>query len=692
MKKAAAILGAYLLLLALFAGCSGNSPGGNSNQPITYPGVVTQAVVTADNAQFIASSIVGSATPTLLPQSIAETVTGLAGSSVTAKRPDGFRRVVFKLVGSSSIRAETVATPVNVKLHGAVSGSVTYSGSVNDDGTGSLNFDFTNYNDGEGYTYDGTGTITVNNYSTTGFMATDSNLVISRLTVRTASSSSSMSGTIRITRDIEKFFETRVYNVSLRDDSQNQAVKLENFSIGRTYDRWYSPSRYTETNAGRFYLGSYGFVDVSQTSPFNYHYNDQYNLYLPRSGGSLMIIGSGGTKLRITALSISQIRLEADTNGDDAFEITTINQWTDLSGFVFKFEKSIGTDVFDRGKSVSPTSDGGYIITGSTNSSVDAPNVYLVKIDATGEVEWQKTFGGPGGQTGSTVLETSDHGYIIAGYTFPLISYPFGYGGEEIYLVRTDATGNLMWEKKYNGSSQWAFSMQNTADGGFIIMGGITPPFGLSQIYLLKISSSGNKQWDKMLGSGYYDVGKSITVASDCGYVVAGYKKGWYDSIYLIKTDGSGNPVWEKTISKTHNTRVLSILTTASGHFIITGYDGTFGYAASIDASGSLIWEKRFQEYCDIASATEAADGSLVFVANSQTLDVITLIKTDANGTQQWEKPTHGITYSFSPYVNSIKLAKDDGYVATGYVDTTEQNHIANNIYLIKTDKDGNTR
>jgi hypothetical protein len=408
----------------------------------------------------------------------------------------------------------------------------------------------------------------------------------------------------------------------------------------------------------------------------------------------VLIIGSGGKKLRITALSISQLRIEADVNGDGTFEITTIAPWTDLSKFVFKFEKAIGSDVFDRGNSVCPTSDGGYIVTGSTNSNVDyGPDVYLVKIDATGEVEWEKTYGGPGGQTGYTLLETLDHGYIIAGYTFPTgISYPFGYGGEEIYLIRTDADGNLLWEKRFSGSSQWAYSIKNTTDGGFIIMGGMTPDFGLSHIYLLKISANGEKQWDRMLGTGR-EVGKSISVTADGGYVLAGHNSAtWYDSIYIIMTDANGNPIWEKSISKTSNARALSVLTTASGHFIITGIDGNYGYAASIDISGTLLWENTFQELSDIASATETADGSLVFAANTQTMDAITLIKTYANGTKQWEKPTHGITYSYFPHVNSIKLAKDGGYVAVGYIDTTEQDYIENNIYLIKTDKDGNTR
>jgi len=282
----------------------------------------------------------------------------------------------------------------------------------------------------------------------------------------------------------------------------------------------------------------------------------------------------------------------------------------------------------------------------------------------------------------------------LPGYSYPTgYSYAFGYGGEEIYLVRTDANGNLLWEKRFNGSSQWAYSIKSTADGGFIIMGGMTPDLGLSRIYLLKISASGEKQWDKMLGTGR-KVGKSLTVAADGGYVVAGYSSATrYDSIYLIKTDASGNSIWEKTISKTYNARALSVLTTASGHLIVTGVDSNAGYAGSIDASGNILWEKSFQDVSDIASATDTAGGSLVFAANGLNIDGVLLIKTDENGNQQWKNSTHGNTYSYWPYIYSIKLANDGGYVLTGYIDVDRGvGFIQNDIYLVKTDKDGNRR
>lgn len=699
MRKISAKMATYLLLAFVIGccGCSGGSDsgGGNAIQGVTYTGLVTQAAITADNQQVVYSSILGDASPMLSPPVLAKNIVGTTGPPLSVQRIDSLGRLILKLTARPSKVSKTLAASVSTTSPGAASGNVTYSGSVNTDGTGSLNFVFTNYNEGDGYTYDGTGTLTVSSYDTSRQLATDAIVVISALRTRTAASSYTMSGTIKKIKDAVNVTEISMFNLCVRNDIINQTFKLENYSISRTYDTWYSPSQYTEMNSGRFYLGAYGFVDVMQTSPFTYRHNNQFNMELPGSGGTVLITGSGGTKMKLTAISSTRLRVEVDTNGDDTFDITTTVTRIDLSGFVFKFEKAIGTNAYDRGQSVCPTSDGGYIVTGVTNSNGnEAPDVYLVKTDATGEMEWEKTFGGPKGQVGTEVLGTSDKGFIIAGYTYPTgYSYAFGYGGEEIYLVRTDADGNLLWEKKFSGSSQWAYSIKNTADGGFIIMGGMTPDFGLSHIYLLKISASGEKQWDRMLGTGR-EVGKSITVAADGGYVVAGYSSATgYDSIYLIKTDASGNPVWEKAIRKTYNARALSVLTTASGHLIVTGVDSNAGYAGSIDASGNILWEKSFQDVSDIASATETADGSLVFAANGLNIDGVYLIKTDANGSQQWKNSTHGITYSYWPYVYTIKLANDGGYVLTGYIDATRGvSSIQNDIYLVKTDKDGNSR
>ena len=142
-------------------------------------------------------------------------------------------------------------------------------------------------------------------------------------------------------------------------------------------------------------------------------------------------------------------------------------------GFGQGFEKTFGGANFDLGYSVQPTSDGGYIITGSTESygNGDA-DVYLVKTDANGDSLWTKTFGGASQDYGSSLQLTSDGGYIIAGRT------TYGNGDKDVYLIKTDANGDSLWTKTYGGSSvDFGFLCTQTTDGGYIITGA-TESFG----------------------------------------------------------------------------------------------------------------------------------------------------------------------------------------------------------------------
>jgi hypothetical protein len=141
----------------------------------------------------------------------------------------------------------------------------------------------------------------------------------------------------------------------------------------------------------------------------------------------------------------------------------------------------------DYGYSVQQTTDGGFIIAGGTSpSGMGAGDVYLIKTDPNGNPLWQKTFGGNQDDQGESVQQTSDGGFIIAGYT-----NSFGAGFYDIYLSKTDTTGNLQWQKTLGGSNwDWGFSVQQTSNGGFIIAGR-TNSFGAGSddLYLIKLCS-----------------------------------------------------------------------------------------------------------------------------------------------------------------------------------------------------------
>jgi hypothetical protein len=177
--------------------------------------------------------------------------------------------------------------------------------------------------------------------------------------------------------------------------------------------------------------------------------------------------------------------------------------------------------------SVVQTSDGGYILAGATNSfGFGGYDFWLVKTDSAGNQLWSKTYGGTGNEEASSLVQTTDGGYAITGYT-----ESYGAGNSDFWLVKTDSTGIKQWDKIYSGSgSETAESLVQTRDGGYALAGGSS---------LVKTDSYGNQQWIKT----YFLSVNSITMTNDGGYALAGGSS-------LVKTDSYGNQQWIKNIRK----------------------------------------------------------------------------------------------------------------------------------------------
>ena len=177
---------------------------------------------------------------------------------------------------------------------------------------------------------------------------------------------------------------------------------------------------------------------------------------------------------------------------------------------------------------VKQTLDGGYIIVGTTKWDVSsAKDVFLLKTDSEGNAQWRKTFGGSGGEWGNDVVQTSDGGYAVVGTTWSFGPMPSASSqAPNIYLVKTNASGEMVWQRIFGGNyTEWASSLCATTDGGLVI-GGSTASYGWGSLdaYLIKIDPSGNEQWSITIGGKYYEYLGSIQQTSDGGYVVAGEK------------------------------------------------------------------------------------------------------------------------------------------------------------------------
>ena len=206
-----------------------------------------------------------------------------------------------------------------------------------------------------------------------------------------------------------------------------------------------------------------------------------------------------------------------------------------------QWEKTFGEMKYGEADSVQQTRDGGYIIAGCIGSMFGATNALLLKTDSAGNEQWNKTFGEMKSDVANSVQQTRDGGYIIAGWTSS-----YGSGNEDVWLIETDSAGNKIWDKTFGGwNNDAAFSGKQTSDGGYIIAGG-TSSYGAGRydVWLIKTDSSGNKLWDKTFGGSNDDMAHSVQQTNDGGYIIAGYTEsygaGGADA-WLIKTDGNGN-------------------------------------------------------------------------------------------------------------------------------------------------------
>jgi ribosomal protein S11 len=365
------------------------------------------------------------------------------------------------------------------------------------------------------------------------------------------------------------------------------------------------------------------------------------------------------------------------------------------SAYAVTFAKTYGGTDWDGAFSVQQTSDGVYIVAGWTFSfGAGFYDAFLVKTDANGNIIWAKTYGGTYYDYAYSVQQTSDGGYIVAGYTN-------SFSAGDILLIKTDANGNIIWAKTYGGTGDdWAFSVQQTSDGGYIVAG-LTASFGAGSydVFLIKTDADGNIIWAKTYGGADYDVAYFIQQTSDGGYIVAGatasFGAGWHN-VLLIKTDADGNIIWAKTYGGADYDVAYFIQQTSDGGYIVAGYTNSFGagwediFLIKTDADGNIIWAKTYGgTYWDGAfSVQQTSDGGYIVAGLTASFgagfDDIFLIKTDANGNIIWAK-TYGGTYY--DYAYSVQQISDGGYIVAGGTESFGAG--GGNAFLIKTDENG---
>ncbi len=223
---------------------------------------------------------------------------------------------------------------------------------------------------------------------------------------------------------------------------------------------------------------------------------------------------------------------------------------------------------YDYFNSLIETSDGGYAMGGSFNQNYDDPfddrDFWLVKTDAYGNLEWSQTYGGPDYDYVNSLVETSDGGYLLAGST------GFWFFVSKMWIIKTDEQGNMEWNQTYGGREYAiANSVVKTSDGGYALAGRLSGISGL-----IKIDESGNMEWNQTYSKGE---ASSLVVTSDGGYALVGITSGrdgdqTYTESWMIKTDASGNEIWSQTYGEKGNQHLYSLVETSDGAFALAGY------------------------------------------------------------------------------------------------------------------------
>jgi hypothetical protein len=350
-----------------------------------------------------------------------------------------------------------------------------------------------------------------------------------------------------------------------------------------------------------------------------------------------------------------------------------------------RWERAYGGGGQDKGNSVQQTSDEGYIITGYTYSfGVRNGDVYLIKTNASGDTLWTRTYGRSGYDVGKSVQQTSDGGYIIVGELCDSLN-PTG-----VYLIKINLSGGTQWSQIYLGGE--GFSVQQTSDSGYIIAGYRNVN---DDVWLIKTNASGDTLWTKAYGGANYDWGYSVQQTSDSGYIIAGTTSSFgsgNNDVYLIKTDVLGDTLWTKTYGGTNSDEGYSVQQTSDGGYIIAGYTRSFGpgsydvYLIKTNASGDTFWTKTYGGTNDDEghSVQQTSDGGYIIAGYTGTGDLdVFLIKTNAFGETLWTR-TYGGRYNDAGF--SIQQTSDGGYVIAG---VTESFGMNGDVYLIKTDSLG---
>ena len=420
------------------------------------------------------------------------------------------------------------------------------------------------------------------------------------------------------------------------------------------------------------------------------------------------------------------------------FLLFFINVYCNAQSPIIEWQKSFGGTNDDVANCIQQTNDGGYIIAGysaSTNGDVTgqhgfSTDCWIVKLTSTGIIEWQKSLGGTSTEGANSIQQTSDGGYIVAGYCNSDDGDVTGnHGFTDYWIVKLSSTGVIIWQKSLGGTNdEYANQIQQTSDGGYIVAGysysddvNVTGHHGTTSYadyWIVKLSSTGTIVWQKSLGGDEWDKASSIQQTSDGGYIVGGDSVSTNGDVtgnhgitdyWIVKLSSTGTIVWQKSLGGSYGEYVKQIQQTNDGGYIIVGFSdslngdvtGNHGlsdyWIVKLSSTGIIVWQKSFggTNYDIANSIQQTSDGGYILTgyANSSNGNVLVnyglndywILKITSTGSIEWQKSLGGSDIDFG---NSIQQTSEGGYIVAGYSASTNGdvtgNHGSSDYWIIK--------
>lgn len=397
------------------------------------------------------------------------------------------------------------------------------------------------------------------------------------------------------------------------------------------------------------------------------------------------------------------------------------------------FIKIFGGSKNESAQSVIKTTDGGYAIAGFTQSidgditdkSIENFDYWLLKFDTNDNLQWSKTYGGTDDEKAYKIIQTNDGGFALIGYTSSNDEdVSTNNGLDDIWLIKTDVSGNIQWEKSYGFSgSDKAFSIIQTSDNGFFVSGILdvsassgdgndknsnTQKHAGGDYWGLKLDANGTKIWRRYFGGSFTDSAYDAVETSDNGFILIGSSdsddvditnsKGDYD-FWAVKVDVNGNQVWEKSFGGSQIDEARSITKTSDGNYLIVGEsrsndtDITNSKGAAdiwlikISEVGNLIWQKSYggSSFDVSRDITPTIDNGYVIVGSSRSQDVdvdtnqgqndVWVLKVDSSGDLKWQKSFGGTDIDFA--YSAVEL-NDESIIIVGESNSSDIDIIEN--------------